>query len=190
MRRGCFKVCLLVGCFLPAAFAATAQEVVHALWGTVRSINSTAKTITVATDDGSEGLFQDFTKSNISLDFDKKIRAEATTANAFTKNGVRVIVYYFGNSDERTAVALQDLGSGPFEKSSGTVIKFHRNEHTLTLKNKSGTEETFRLSPKSVAETAMGAVESYDLDLEVGDQVRVTAAPVRGVETALFVRVM
>jgi hypothetical protein len=36
----------------------------------------------------------------------------------------------------------------------------------------------------------MGAVEGYDLDLEVGDQVRVTAAPVSGVETALFVRVM
>jgi glycerate kinase len=102
--------CFLVGCCLLTTFSATAQEVVHALCGTVRSINSTAKTITVATDDGSEGLFQDFTKSNVSLDFDKKIRAEATTANAFTKNGVRVIVYYFGNSDERTAVALQDLG--------------------------------------------------------------------------------
>jgi outer membrane lipoprotein-sorting protein len=187
MQRRCFIACFLVGCCLLTTLPATAQEVVHALYGTVRSINSTAKTITVATDDGSEGLFKDFTRSNVSLDFDKRIRAEASTVDAFTKNGVQVIVYYFGNSDVRTAVALQDLGSGPFEKSSGTVTKFHRNEHVLTLKNKSGVEETFHLSPKTVAETAMGAVEGYELDLENGDQVRVTAAPVGGGETALFI---
>ena len=187
MRRGCIKVCLLLGCFMPAAFAANAQEVVHALCGTVRSIDSTAKTISVATDDGSEGLFQDFIKPNVSLDFDKKIRAEATAADAFTKNGVRVIVYYFGNSDVRTAVALQDLGSGPFENSSGTVIKFHRNEHVLTLKNKSGVEESFHISPKTVAETPLGAVEGNELDLKDGDQVRVAASPVNGSESALFI---
>jgi phosphotransferase system IIA component len=187
MRRGCFRVCLFVGCLLLATFAATAQEVVHALCGTVRSINSTAKTITIATDDGSEGLFKDFTKSNVSLDFDKRIRAEATMADAFTKNGVQVIVYYFGNSDVRTAVALQNLGTGPFEKSSGTVVKFHRNEHVLTIKNKSGVEESFHISPKTLAETAMGAVKGYELDLEDGDQVRVTASPVSGGETALFI---
>ena len=187
MRRGCFRVCLFVGCLLLATFAATAQEVVHALCGTVRSINSTAKTITIATDDGSEGLFKDFTKSNVSLDFDKRIRAEATMADAFTKNGVQVIVCYFGNSDVRTAVALQNLGTGPFEKSSGTVVKFHRNEHVLTIKNKSGVEESFHISPKTLAETAMGAVKGYELDLEDGDQVQVTASPVSGGETALFI---
>lgn len=108
MRRGCFKVCLLIGCLLVATHAATAQEVVHALCGTVISINEAAKTITVSTDDGSEGLFKDFTESNVSLDFDKRIRAETTSAQAFTKNGVRAIVFYFGDRDVRTVVALQD----------------------------------------------------------------------------------
>jgi len=190
MRREGLKVCLLVGCFFLAAFAATAQEVVHALCGTVRSINSTAKTITVGTDDGSEGLFKDFAKSNASLDFDKRIRAKATTADAFTKNGVRVIVYYFWDGDVRTAVALQDLGTGPFEKSSGKVANFNRHEHVLTLKNNSGVEESFHISPKTVAETALGAVEGYELNLEDGDQVRVTASSVNGGETALFIRAM
>jgi hypothetical protein len=190
MRGGCFKVCLLVGCFLPTTLAATAQEVVHALCGTVRSINSMAKTVNVETDDGSEGFFKDFTRPTVSLDFDKRIRAEATTADAFTKNGVSVIVYYFGDSDVRTAVALQDLGPGPFEKTSGTVVKFHRNEHVLTLKNKSGVEESFHISPETVAETAMGAMEGYKLDLEGGDQVRVTVSAEQGSETALFIRAM
>ena len=190
MRRGCIKVCLLIGCFMLATLTATAQEVVHALCGAVRSINSTAKTISVATDDGSEGLFQDFTKPTVSLDYDKKIRAEATAADAFTKNGVRVIVYYFGNSDVRTAVALQDPGTGPFETTIGTVVKFNRKEHVLTLMNKLGVEETFHLNPKTVAETAMGAVEGYELDLQVGDQVRVAASPVNGSESALFIRAL
>jgi len=190
MRRGCFKACLLVGCFLLATLAATAQEVVHALCGTVRSINATAQTITVDTDDGCEGFFKDFTSSSVSLDFDKRVRAEATMADAFTKNGVRAIVYYFGDSDVRTALALQDLGTGPFEKSSGTVVRFHRNEHVLTLKNNSGGQESFQISPKSVAETALGAVEGYELDLEDGEQVQVTTAPMDGVKTALFIRAM
>ena len=50
MRRGCSKVYLLVGYFFLATIAATAQEVVHAFCGTIRSINSTTKTITVGTD--------------------------------------------------------------------------------------------------------------------------------------------
>ena len=190
MRRGCFEACLLIGCFFPATIAATAQEVSHALCGTVLSINSTAKTNTVAADDGSKWFFNDLTKSNVSLNFDKRIRAEATTADAFTKNGVRAVVYYFGSSDVPTAVALQDLGTGPFEKSDGTVVKFHRNEHRLTLKSKSGVELSFHISPKTVADTAMGVVEGYELELEDGAQVRVAATLLNAGETALFIRAM
>ena len=143
MRRGCFKVYLLVGYFFLATFAATAQEVVHALCGTIRSINSNAKTITVGTADGTVRIFKESTNSNVSIDFDKKIRAEATAADAFTKSGVRVIVYYFGEGDVQTAVALQDLGTEPLEERSGTVVKFDWHEHVLTLRNNSGVEEDF-----------------------------------------------
>ncbi len=68
MLGGYFKLCLIVGCFSLATLSATAQEVVHALCGTVRSIDSSAKTITVSTDDGSEGLFRDFPRSNAKQD--------------------------------------------------------------------------------------------------------------------------
>jgi hypothetical protein len=138
MRRGCLKVCLLVGYFFLATLAATAQEVVHALCGTIRSIDSNAKTITVGTGDGTVKLFKESTNSNVSIDFDKRIRGEATAADAFTKSGVRVIVYYFGAGDIQTAVALQDLGAGPFEERRGTVVKFDRHERLLTLRNSSG----------------------------------------------------
>jgi hypothetical protein len=92
MSRGYFKVCLLVGCFFLATSEAIAQEVVHALCGTIHSINSTDKTITIGTDNGTPKLFNELTKSNVALDFDKRIRAEATTADTFTKSGVRVSI--------------------------------------------------------------------------------------------------
>ena len=187
MRRGCGAMCFLAVCFALATGSATAQEVVHALCGTVRSINSSAKTITVDTDDGSEGLFKDFTRSSVSLDFDKRIRAEATMAVAFTKNGVRAIVYYFGEGDMRTAVALQDLGTGPFEEDRGTVVHFHHGEHVLTVRNNSGAEESFQISRRTVAHTPMGAAEGYEMNLRDGDQVLVVASAANGTETALFI---
>ena len=188
--RGPFMVFLLIGyCFLPT-LAATAQEVVHALCGTVRSINPMNKTITVGMNNGTVMLFNESTKSKASLDFDKGIRSESTTVESFTKSGVRVILYYFGNGDTQTAVALEDLGTGPFEERSGTVVKFDRHERVLTLRNNSGVEETFHLNPKTVAETPYGAAEGLELDSKDGDQVTVTASSGNGNETALFIRTM
>jgi hypothetical protein len=190
VQRGCFGVYLLVGCFFLTTSAATAQEVVHALCGTIRSINSTDKTITISTGtgNGTPKLFNEVTKSNVALDFDKRIRAEATTADTFTKSGVRVIVYYFWDGNLQTAVAFQDLGPGPFEESNGTVVRFDKHTRVLTLKKKSGSEESFHLSQKTVAETPYGAVEALELDAKDGDQMQVTASSVDGNDTALFIR--
>ena len=74
MLRETFNSCLLVGCLSLTTAAATAQEVVHPLSGTVSSINPAAKTITIHTDDGSPGVFAVLTKSNVSLEFDKQVR--------------------------------------------------------------------------------------------------------------------
>jgi hypothetical protein len=189
MLKGFVKTCLLAGSFSLTTFAATAQEVVHALAGTVTSIDPPAKTIQINTDDGSEGRFKDLTNSHVSLDFDKSIRADAIVADAFRKQGMHVIVYYFGDSEMRTAVALQGLGTGPFERSSGTIVKFNRHEHLLTIKNSAGVQESFHIARKTCAETAVGAVAGYKFDPEKGDQVRVIAAPRNGSETALFIRV-
>jgi hypothetical protein len=80
------------GCCSLCTLAATAQEVVHALTGTVTSMNA-GKTIEVDTDDGSEVEFKDLTKSNIPLEFDKDLRAQAAPADSFNTKGTQVIVY-------------------------------------------------------------------------------------------------
>ena len=46
-REGISRSACSLGCFFLATSEAIAQEVVHALCGTIRSINSTDKTITI-----------------------------------------------------------------------------------------------------------------------------------------------
>lgn len=190
MLGRCFRICLVIGFFMTASLVVNAQEVVHALCGTVSAINPIAKTIIIKTNDGSNGLFKDMTKSNVSLLFDKDIRSHATPADAFTKKGAQVIVYYFGGGfgalSKRTAVALLNLGPGPLENDTGTVVNF--NKHELTIRTDSGATETFQIGATAVADTAVGAVSGDKFDPEKGDQVRVIAATNKGRKTLLFVR--
>jgi hypothetical protein len=166
-----------------------AQEVVHALAGTVSSIDAAAKTLTVKTDDGSEGLFKAETDSKTPLEFNKDVRAETTPAAKFTRTGAEVVVYYFGGGFlERTAAAVQDLGAGPFIKTSGTVSKFDKHHHMVTIKDSLGTEHPFKIDSKTIAETSVGAVEGFKFDPQEGDQVRITGVGSGGDITALFIR--
>ena len=87
MLRACSLAFCFVGLLSFASFAASAQEVVHALAGIVTSINPTEKTITINTDDGSVEVFKYMTKSNVALDFEKNLRADSTPADAFTQKG-------------------------------------------------------------------------------------------------------
>lgn len=190
MPGRCSQICLVIGFLMTACLVVNAQEVVHALSGTVSAINPIAKTIIIKTNDGSDGIFKDLTKSHISLLFDRDLRSHATPADAFTDKGAQVIVYYFGGGfgalSKRTAVALQILDAGPLENDTGTVVSF--NKHELTIKTDSGARETFQIGDTAVADTAVGVVSGDKFDPEQGDQVRVIAAIDKGSRNLLFVR--
>ena len=100
MVKECVRISVLVGGLSLACLSATAQEVVHALVGTVNGVDAKAKTITILTDDGSSGTFKDMTDDHAAIEFDKDIRSESTAADEFNKkSGARVIVYYYGYGD-------------------------------------------------------------------------------------------
>jgi hypothetical protein len=185
MRRLVLSSCIVVGCLSLTAPVATAQEVIHALTGTVSSIDPAGKTITVYTDDRSESLFKDFTNLQKRIEFDKKVRADATAASAFNRKGAYVIVYYFGDGNVRTTVGLRSLGSGPFTKNSGTVVKLE--EHSIAIKGESGAVDSFKITSDTVAETGTGAIEGLKFRPQKGDQVQVIATASNGSATALFI---
>ena len=187
MLRGFLRFSILVGCISSAYVTAAAQEVIHALSGTARFVDTAAKTITVDTDDGSEGIFKVVADPTTTFKFDRKISAGATAADTFKKEGARVIVYYIGNGDERTAVALQDLGTGPFTKVNGTVVNFESKGRWFTVKDEKGAVLSFEIASGTVVETGFGAMEGFKAQIKKGDQVQVIGTTAAKSAVALFV---
>jgi hypothetical protein len=182
---------LLGGCVIGCVVAAVpsgAQEVVHALTGTVRTINETAKTITVFQDNGSEGVFQQMSNPKTRIAFDKRVADATTDATKFDKSGVYAIVFYFGSGNP-TAVALKSLGAGPFESTVGTVTKVE-GHNRITVTDKSGAVHTFKIDKDTVAEGGMGVVVGEKFNVRNGDQIRVVSTSVGSDSTALFMRDM
>jgi|HubBroStandDraft_5_1064220.scaffolds.fasta_scaffold377468_1 hypothetical protein len=164
-----------------------AQERVHALSGTVTSINAKIGLMEVDTDNGSSGHFRWSKQSAGAVDFDKAVKADSTEADKLTAGGAHVIIYFFGDGDVRTVVGVHVLGSGPIVSDRGNVVKVDRHEHLITIKNSAGAEESFHIDPKTVADTANGVVEGYKLDFDKGDLVQVTATPAGADKTALLI---
>ncbi|MGA2649137.1 MAG: hypothetical protein ABSF28_01380 [Terracidiphilus sp.] len=180
-------ISLLIVCLSFASAASRAQQVVHALVGTVNAVNLNAKTIIVTTDDGIPGSFDDLTDSKAHITVDKALRAETTPALSFATKDTSAIVLFYGQGADRTAVALRDIGAGPFTKSTGTVVNFSGKDHSFSVRDDAGNLEVFKLTPETVAETRSGAVDGKKFEPGKGDQVRVTSSLVNGNPTALFV---
>src|SRR5215470_15170609 len=91
---------IVVGCFGLISAAATAQQVVHALTGTVSSINSSTKTITVFQDNGTQSDFTDATGEKAHLSIDKKVALDTSAGEVFKKTGAYVVVLYYGTDSD------------------------------------------------------------------------------------------
>ncbi len=180
--------CLIAVTFACCCGAAKAQAVVHALGGTLQDISPAANNLTLNTDDGSSGSFQLPPKPEVNLNFDKEVRAGTTSLEKVTANGEHVILYYFWNGDARTAVAVQSLGSGPFQVSAGKVVGFNKHDHVLTLKTADGKTETVQVSDKTVVDTADGVAPGARFHVGRGDDVRLLADSKNGSEEALLIR--
>ena len=183
-------VCSIVlGCSGLVTSSAAAQEVVHALTGTVSSINSASKTITVFQDSGTQGEFSDATTARPHLAIEKKIALDTTAADAFKKTGAYVVVLYYGDDTSRTAVALKNLGTGPFSSATGTVLKFE-GKHSISIEDSSGATQTFKITSETIGEGYLGAVDGNKFQVSKGDKVRVVASAESGSPTAVFIRLM
>ena len=146
-------------CF--ASLPLAAQEVIHALTGTVISINDEAKTITVLQDRGSKAVFREMSNANTPIAFDKGVANETTSASVFNEKGAYSIVFYFGIGGNRTVVALKDLGTGPFSSTEGTVTKVDRHNHSIAVRDKTGIVKMFKIDkrtnlPKVASEQSRG----------------------------------
>jgi hypothetical protein len=143
----------------------------------------------VLQDNGTRTDFQLNMNPKTRISFDKRIEAESTAASKFDTQGAYAIVfYYYGQGDTRTAVALKSLGAGPFSSTEGTVTKFDSHDHSISVQDKSGAVQTFKIDAKTVAESTTGAVPGDRFHADKGDHVRIVSSTEGGSATALFMR--
>lgn len=181
------EFCLaLVLCLGWSCSPVLAQEVIHALTGTVSSVDPKAKTITVFVDGGDLNVFSDMTNTKASSSVDKKLLVASTNPDDVKMKGAYVVIFYYSDGKTRTAVALRSLGRGPFTADTGTVSDF-RERHSISIADKTGAIQTFMLSQGTVAEGGYGAVNGVKFQAEKGDHVRVVGATENGESMALFV---
>jgi len=164
----------------------TAQEVVHALTGTVSSIDK--NTVAVLQDVGGRAVFENPSKS-VRLRFDKDIQDDTVSADAFKDKGAYAIVFYYGLENARKVVAFKKLGPGPFASTIGTVKEFDKS-HFVIVQDKSGKTQRFEIGSKTVAESYAGAEDGTDFQADKGDRVRIVSEVVNGQPTVLFMRHM
>lgn len=164
-----------------------AQEVIHALTGTVVAIDQNAKTITVLQDGGSRAEFKEMAKAKTPIVFDKKVAEATTAANAFETSGAYAIVFYYGEGSDQTVVALKNLGAGPFTATVGTVKKFDGHTHSILLEDNAGKVKTIKIDSVTLADTGAGVVEGMKFQPQKGDQLRVVSTAASGALTALFI---
>lgn len=192
MLRKSLQASLLIGTLVCGTGAAVGQEVVHALTGKVKSIDPSTRTMNVATNDGSGGYFHlPDTSRRTAIVFEKNVEALATAPAKFNKTGDQVVVFFvFGSDGGRTSVGVEDLGAGPFQRITGTVVKMDKHQHLIVVKDDKGAKQTFQLGAKAVADGSDGVMEADKLDVDKGSQVLIMATEENGTATAVFLRAL
>lgn len=183
-----FHLTLVMLAMVGFCASAGAQMVVHAMSGVVKGIDPHAKTMDITIENGDTSQFKLTADGKVALDFDRALQSDATDASKFQQVGDYVVVYYYGFDDNRTAVAVKDLGKGPFDKIDGTVTNFDKHGRVMTVKDDGGKTETFALGDHLVVDSGVNVASGRSYDPHKGWQVRVTYTKAGDKNTAVFVR--
>lgn len=134
---------LLVGVSF-AALAFAAEDVVTAVEGTVKKVDSGTKTVVVATGDGTEHTLHFIKKTSVE-GFDA---AEAGAKDGMhgVKEGSHVVVHYTEKGAEKTAQEVDRVGEGGLKVTEGTVGKIDRGAKTIAVKTADGAETTYKIT--------------------------------------------
>ena len=187
VRAKVLHMLFVTGCLSIACVSAQAQEVVHAMTGDVSSVNAAAKTLTLKLDDGSLASFQKASAAASSTNLDKEMQAHTTAPAEFNHVGAHVVVFYYGFGDQRTAVAIKDLGTSPLNDKAGSVTDFDHHQHVVTVKGDTSGPQSFTLDEQTVVETPDGVIDGRRYHPNKGDHVTVVSGSAKGSTAALFI---
>jgi hypothetical protein len=149
--------------FIPASVSA--QGVAGAVEGTVKSVDTTAKTIAVKTADGTEDTFHYAESTAVHGTRDTATGSRDTYRGL--KEGSHVVVHYTGKGTDKTADEIDNLGKNGLKVGEGTVKTLDRNGRTLTVKTADGAEDTYRLSERASRDAGKGLTKGSEKSVKV-----------------------
>ncbi|HMK29114.1 MAG TPA: hypothetical protein VK473_05460 [Terriglobales bacterium] len=193
-RKSKLRTTLLMGiCFVVASAylqVCAAQDVVHAVDGTVKKVDKTAKTVAVDTADGTEHVFT-YTAHTTVETFDdggKLVKKGAGESALGVKDGAHVVVHYTEKGADKTAVAVRDFGKADAHFVKGTVVKMDKATRTLTLKGEDGVVKTYHVSKDATVDTEHGVVKATEYAGKEGEHVTVHYTKIGADDVVHFVK--
>ena len=119
--------------------------------GTVKKIDSAAKTLVIRMKDGAEHTFQFVSRTTVH----GVQAADVVSKEAWhgLKEGSDVAVHYATKGSVDIAEEIDHIGKGGLKVSEGTVKKIDRDARTITIATADGAEETYRLTARAARDT-------------------------------------
>jgi hypothetical protein len=177
------KTLALVGAFaLYASLPLIGQDVVHAVDGTVKKVDSATKTVVVETKDGTEHTFH--YGGDVTVDGAKDTEKGTVDAAHGVAEGSKVAVHYTVDGGKETAHEVDKIGDDGLKATDGTVSHIDRGAKTIAVKTADGTEQTFHLTDRAAKDTGKGVATGVDKSAKV----TVYYTEKAGVKTAHFVK--
>jgi Cu/Ag efflux protein CusF len=175
-------VALMSALALAGSLSCAAQDVAHAVEGTVKKVDSTTKTVVVKTEDGTEHTFH-YTK-NATVDGAEDTKKATVDGLGDLKEGSKVAVHYTVVGGKETTHEIDKVGDDGLKASEGTVSHVDRGAKTIAVKTADGTEETFHMTDAAAKDTGKDIAGGTDKSVKV----TVYYTEKAGVKTAHFVK--
>jgi hypothetical protein len=185
LRTWLVAACAVCVSFTPRP--ASAQEVIHASTGTVASVSTGGKSVSIKLDDGSIRSFKEISDSHDASSLEKTVQAKAIPPGGFGKVGEHVVLFYYGVGDLCTAVAYKDVGAAPSNQMSGVVSQFERKQHLLTVVGTASQKEQISVPEQTVVDTPDGVRDGLQFHPGKGEHLEVIWSQANGSPTALFI---
>lgn len=171
--------CLFVCSGMPA------QMSVHAVAGQVKAVSAGGLDVQVMP--GAVSHFSLPAKAQ-ATDFPSDLQGESTPAREFHKVGDYMLVFFYGFGNQRTAVAVKDLGAGPYTKVAGTVEDFDKHARKVKVRDDSGKETDYVLADRLIVDSDLGATNGRRYSPHKGDALLLTCSGGDAPGTVAFLR--
>lgn len=169
---------LVSAAVLATSLSLAAQDVVHAVDGTVKKVDSATRTVVVETKDGTEHTFH--YAGDVTVHGAKDSKRGVVDAAHGVDEGTRVAVHYTSAGGKDTAHEIDRIGDDGLKATEGTVSHVDRGAKTIAVKTADGSEQTFHLTADAAKDTGK--------DVDKAGKVTVYYTEKAGTKTAHFIR--